>query len=54
MALEAVINGDRQTKGRKRGRSLRFELKLAPPTEDSTNEFSYVELVENAQEKVPF
>lgn len=54
MALEAVINGDRQPKGRKRGRTLRFELKLAPPTEDSTNEFSYVELVENTQEKVPF
>ena len=52
MALEAVIIGDKQKKAKKRGRTLRFELKLAPPTEEATNEFFYNELVEDAK-KVP-
>ena len=52
MALEAVINGDKQKKTKKRGRTLRFELELAPPTEESTNEFSYTDLVVGEQRKV--
>lgn len=52
MELEAFINGDKQKKDKKRGRTLRFELELAPPTEDSTNEFSYTDLVEEEERKV--
>ena len=52
MALEAFINGDREKKGKKRGRTLRFDLQLAPPTEEFTNEFSYTELVEGERNKV--
>ena len=51
MALEAFINGD---KAKKRGRTWRFELELAPPTEESTNEFSYAELVDRELKKVKF
>ena len=52
MALEAFINGDKQKRAKKRGRTLRFDLELAPPTEASTNEFSYTELAEGEQRKV--
>jgi ubinuclein len=51
MALEAFINGDKHKEPRKRGRTLRFDLELAPPTEESTNEFSYTELVEGDKRK---
>lgn len=54
MALEAFMNGDKQKKTRKRGRTLRFELELSPPTEESTNEFSYTDLVEGEQRKVTY
>lgn len=52
MALEAFINGDKQKTGKKRGRTLRFQLELALPTEESTNEFSYAELVDEELKKV--
>ena len=52
MALETVINGDKQKAGKKRGRTLRFDLDLVPPTEESTNEFSYTDLVEGGERKV--
>ena len=52
MELEAFINGDRQKRAKKRSRTLRLVVDLAPPTEDYTNEFSYTELVEGAREKV--
>ena len=52
MALETFINGDKQEKGKKRGRSLRFDLDLVPPTEEFTNEFSYTDLVEGGERKV--
>jgi hypothetical protein len=51
MALETFINGDKQEKGKKRGRSLRFDLDLVPPTEEFTNEFSYTDLVEGGERK---
>ena len=52
MALETVINGDKQKAGKKRGRTLRFDLDLVPPTEESTNEFCYTDLVEGGERKV--
>ena len=54
MALEAFINGDKLKADKKRRRTLRFELELARPTEETTNEFSFTELVERAQRKVTF
>lgn len=51
MALEAFINGDKQKTGKKRGRTLRFELELTLPTEESTNEFSYEDLVDGELRK---
>ena len=54
MALEACINGDKQKTAKKRGRTVRFELELVPPTEESTNEFSYTDLVDGQQRKVTF
>lgn len=52
MALEAFINGDKRKRAKQRGRTLRFDLELAPPTEEFTNEFSYTELVEGEERKV--
>ena len=52
MALEDRINGDKPKGPRKRGRTLRFDLELAPSTEESTNEFSYTELVDGDERKV--
>ena len=34
--------------------TLRFELELAPPTDGSTNEWSYVRLVDDTLKKVKF
>ena len=51
MALEASINGQ---KPKKKGQTLRFELELAPPNDDSTNEFSYAHLKDDALTKVHF
>jgi hypothetical protein len=39
------MNGKKKTDGKKVGVTIRFELELAPPTDDNTNEFSYVHLV---------
>lgn len=52
MALEAYINGQKTTPSKKRGDTLRFELELVSPTDDSTNEFSYALLVDDALKKV--
>ena len=54
MALEACINGDKQKTAKKRGRTLRLELELVPPTEEFTNEFSYTDLVDGERRKVMF
>ena len=53
MALDTFINGERKQTAKKRGETLRFELELAPSTEETTtNEWSYVQLVEDALKKV--
>ena len=52
MALEAVVNGKKKKKNEKVGETLRFELKLAPTSEDSCNEFFYPQLLEEKTEKV--
>lgn len=52
MALDTFINGERKQTAKKRGETLRFELELAPPTEETTNEWSYVQLVDDALKKV--
>ena len=54
MALEAYVNGQRKKSPEKSNDTLRFELELAPPTDESTNEFSYAHLVADAQRKVHF
>lgn len=54
MALDVFMKcGTKQTseKGRE---TLRFELELAPPTDVSTNEWSYMQLVDDALKKVKF
>ena len=53
MALDTFINGERKQTAKKRGETLRFELELAPSTEETTtNEWSYVQLVDDALKKV--
>ena len=52
MALDTFINGERKQTAKKRGKTLRFELELAPSTEETTNEWSYVQLVDDALKKV--
>ncbi len=52
MALEAYVNGKREKSAGKSGDTLRFEVELALPTDDSTNEFSYARLVADALGKV--
>ena len=53
MALDTFINGERKQTAKKRGETVRFELELAPPTEETTiNEWSYVQLVDDALKKV--
>ena len=52
MALDTFINGERKQTAKKRGETLRFELELAPPTEETTNELSYAQLVDDALKKV--
>lgn len=54
MALDVFMKcGTKQTseKGRE---TLRFELELAPSTDVSTNEWSYMQLVDDALKKVKF
>ena len=52
MALDTFINGERKQTAKKRGETLRFELELAPPTEETTNEWSYEQLVDEKLKKV--
>lgn len=52
MALDTFINGERKQTAKKRGETLRFELELAPSTEETTNELFYVQLVDDALKKV--
>lgn len=54
MELEAVVNGHKKKTGEKLGETFRFDLELASPTEESTNEFSYERLVAKRRKKVPY
>lgn len=47
------MSGEKKLEGKKVGATLRFDLELAPPTDDTTtNEFSYVHLVKEREAKV--
>lgn len=57
MASQVSMNGANAEKktdlGKKGGPvTIRFELNLAPPTDDTTNEFSYVHLLKDRETKV--
>ena len=54
MALEAYVNGQKKKSAGENGDTLRFELELALPTDEGTNEFSYGHLVADALKKVYF
>ena len=54
MALDAYINGKTEKRPKEVEETLRFELGLRVPTEEDTNEFSYLLLVEDALRKVSF
>lgn len=55
MALEAFLNGQKPKHSQpdEQDASLRFKLDLKEPTDETTNEFSYVLLVQSARDKVP-
>ena len=46
------MNGQKKESPKKSGSTLRFELELTSQTDESTNEFSYAHLVEDALKKV--
>ena len=46
------MNGQKKKSAGNSGATLRFELEIASQTDDSTNEFSYAHLVEDALKKV--
>lgn len=52
MALDVSVNGDRKKLGDKVGETLRFDLELDSPTDDTFNEFSYLQLVRERKKKV--
>lgn len=56
MTSEVSMNGGKKKTelGKKAGGpvTIRFELELAPPTDDTTNEFSYVHLLKDRETKV--
>ena len=54
MALEALLNGQKakHSQSGEQDGTIRFNLDLKEPTDDTTNEFSYVLLVQNEREKV--
>ena len=49
MTSRVPVNGGKKLEGRDVGATLRFDLELAPPTDESTNEFSYIYLVKDAE-----
>ena len=49
MTSQVSVNGAKKLEGRDGGATLRFDLQLAPPTDEDTNEFSYIHLVKDAQ-----
>ncbi len=48
MTSQVSVNGGKKLEGWDVGATVRFDLELAPPTDDSTNEFSYIHLVKDA------
>lgn len=52
MTSQVAMNGEKKLEGKKVGVTLRFDLNLAPPTDGSTNEFSYVHLVKDKCKEV--
>ena len=46
------MNGQKKKSAGNSGATLRFELEIASQTDDSSNEFSYAYLVEDALKKV--
>lgn len=52
MASQVSMVRGKKTEGKEGGATIRFELELAPPTDDTTNEFSYVHLVKDKETKV--
>lgn len=51
MALDVSLTGNRKT-GDNLGETLRFDIDLDSPTDDSFNEFSYLQLVREKRRKV--
>ena len=54
MALEAFLNGEKPKHSQpgEQDATVRFKLDLKEPTDETTNEFSYVLLVQSEREKV--
>lgn len=52
MALAVSANGDRKKSGDKAGETLRFDIELDSPSDDTFNEFSYLQLVRERKQKV--
>ena len=52
MTSQVSMNGGEKQSSEKGAVTLRFELSLAPPTDDTTNEFSYVHLVNDRCKQV--
>ena len=52
MASQVTMSEKKKAGGKNKGVTIRFELELAPPTEDSTNEFSYVHLLKERENVV--
>ena len=54
MALEAFLNGQKlkHSQAGQQDATIRFKLDLKEPTDETTNEFSYVWLLQNEREKV--
>ena len=52
MALDVSVNGDRKKLSDKVGETLRFDLELDSPTDDTFSEFSYLQLVRTRKKKV--
>lgn len=52
MTNQVSMNEAKKSPSKKVGVTIRFELELAPPTDDTSNEFSYVHLVKDRDAKV--
>ena len=50
--IKTPMNVDKKKTGKKREVTLRFDLELIQPSDEATNEFSYVQLVKDEEKKV--